>query len=274
MRTLFDDVIHTLRDRIGEDTLKLPYRIEAIPVSDGALVLIMTWAKGEKEYLSEKGAVITPPLPPAPGDPHAPGQPPFALPIDELQSAVLADVISAIATGDLIGHLKKYLNEDFLEDLISALSASGLEEMLSAFLTDGDGDGIERALDELMGESDEPASAPGKTGSAGGNAPATKKEVKYCVCISFESLSSAENALSAAKMKKYEGESILIKSGKSYKLLLSPGKMTMKKFAASVSALQAIYNGTQHPLEYISYLAEHGKTIIKKDAVKTLLGIS
>ena len=270
LRSLFDDVINTLKENIDEKILKLPRRIEAIPVADGALVLIITWAAGEKEYLSEKGAVITPPLPPAPGDPHAAGQPPFALPIDELQSAVLADVLSAIATGDLVGHLKKYLNEDFLNELIAALSASGLEDIISSFLTDSDSEDVEQFLDEMLKEGSglddaEPA-------KAAKDVQAAVKPV-YCLCITFKSLSDAENALAAAKLKKFAGDSTLIKTGKEYKLLLSPGRMLLDDFTAAVSSFQAIYNGEQHPTEYISYLAEHGKTIIKKDAVKTLLGI-
>lgn len=268
VQALINDVLHTLKDQVEERVFKMPHRTEVIPVSDGSLILLITWSLEEREYLSEKGATFTPP-PVIPGDPNAPGFPPFILPIDELQTSVMADIISAVSTGDLKEHLKKYLNEDFLEELLRAASASGLEDMISSFLSES-GTNAEQALTDLL----DPDSSERLTGAAfaAGKKNKLKKKSSECVCVTFKSISAAEGALSAAGLKDYKGESMLFKSDNKYILTLSPGRLSEKKFDEMTRTFQTLYNGERRPVEYMAYLSEHEKTVIKKNAVAALTG--
>ena len=265
---LINDVLHTLKDQVDEHTFKMPHRTEVIPVSDGGLILLITWSAEEREYLSEKGATFTPP-PVIPGDPNASGNPPYALPIDELQASVMADIISALSTGDLKEHLKRYLNEDFLEEVLRAASASGLEDMLSSFLSES-GTDVEQVLTDLLDpDTSDKAASPRFTHSSGQK---TKKAVSDCICVTFKSISEAERALSASGLKNFKGGSMFFKSGSRFILALSPGKLSRESFEEAVKTFQTLYNGERRPEAYIAYLAEHEKTIVGKDAVGVLLG--
>lgn len=267
--SLINDVLLTLKDQIDEHTFKLPHRTEVIPVSDGSLILLITWSAEEREFLNERGATFTPP-PAIPGDPNAPGFPPYALPIDELQASVMADILSALSTGNLKEHLKKYLNEDFLEELLQAMSSSGLEEMFSSLLTDGSGD-VDQALSDLMDpqEIDDPVSdLQGIPGT--GTKKKRIKRTEDCVCVTFKKLSELEKALAKADMADFKGESMLFRSGSSLILVLAPGKLPFKKFEEDIAAFRTIYGGEYRPTAHIAYLSEHAKVIIKKNAVKSL----
>ena len=85
-------------------------------------------------------------------------------------------------------------------------------------------------------------------------------------------MSLIEKALDAAGLKDFRGESMLFKMGDTYTLVLAPGKTGMKKFKEETSAIQTIYNGEYRPLAHVAYLNEHARTIIGKNAVKTLVG--
>ncbi len=264
---LINDVLLTLKDQIDDKIYKMPHRTEVIPLSDGSLILLINWSDEEREFLGDKNTTFTPP-PSIPGDPNSSGMPPYALPIDELQASVMADIVSALSTGDLKEHLKKYLNEDFLEELLHAVTASGLEDMLSSFLlgdengpsgsseTDPADHADKEAQDSVMREQ---------------YAKKTAKQAPSCLCVDFKGLSQVEKALEAADLTSFGGESMLFKTGKTYTLVLAPGKMGMKKFKKETSAVHTIYNGEYRPIAHMAYLSEHAKTIIKKNAVKTLL---
>lgn len=268
IQTLINDVLHTLKDQVEERIYKMPHRTEVIPVSDGSLILLITWSLEEREYLSEKGATFTPP-PVIPGDPNAPGFPPFILPIDELQTSVMADILSALSTGDLKEHLKKYLNEDFLDELLRAASASGLEEMLSSFLSEN-GTNVEQVLTDLLDP--EPADTSSGAVFSAVKKGRVKNKASECVCISFKSISEAERALANAELEGFKGESMLFKSDNKFILVLAPGRLSAKSFDEATKAFQTLYNGERRPLEYKAYLAEHEKTVLKKNAVLALLG--
>ena len=262
---LINDVLLTLKDQVDEKVYKMPHRTEVIPLSDGSLILLITWSEDEVGFLSERNTTFTPP-PVIPGDPNAAGMPPYALPIDELQASVMADIASAVTSGDLKEHLKKYLNEDFLEELMSAISASGLEEVLSSFFSEDQG--AESAAEPAENTADP---TPGVNTLSGIRAKKTEKRVPSCLCVDFKGLSQIEKALEAVGLKDFRGESMLFKKGNTYTLVLAPGKMGMKKFKDETKAIHTIYNGEYRPLAHMAYLTEHAKTIIGKNAVKLLL---
>lgn len=261
---LINDVILTLKEQVDENVYKMPHRTEVIPLSDGSLILLITWSDDEIEFLGDKSTTFAPP-PFIPGDPDASGMPPYALPIDELQASVMADIASALTTGDLKEHLKKYLNEDFLEELLHAVSASGLEDIFSSFFNEDDN---KPSASDFTGP-DAHAASDTKTVSE----KRTKKTLKptpTCLCVDFKGLSHIEKALDAAGMKDFHGESMLFKRDNTYTLVLAPGKMSMKKFKEETTPVQAIYGGEYLPIDHMAYLTEHAKTIIGKNAVKLL----
>ena len=260
---LINDVLLTLKDQVEEHIFKMPHRTEVIPMSDGSLILLITWSAEEREYLNDKSNTFTPP-PEIPGDPASSGMPPHSLPIDELQASVMADILSALGTGNLREHLKKYLNEDFLEELLQAVSSSGLEDILSSFLSDDNDNAGQMDFSDIPGvDFDEKK----KTESE----KAAKEADPECLCIAIRSLSEAERIISAAGLKSFKGESSLFKKDNKYLLVLAPGKMPADSFLNETKAVEALYNGERKPLVYIDHLAEHSKTIIAENAVKALL---
>ena len=257
--TLINDVLITLKDQVNENVFKMPHRTEVIPLSDGSLILLITWSTEEREYLSEKSNTFTPP-PVIPGDPDSSGMPPYSLPIDELQASVMADILSALGTGNIREHLKKYLNEEFLEELLQAVSASGLEDILSTFLSEESDDAGQ------INVSDMPKTDPSPTIVKKSAAEKTKD----CLCLTFRSISEAEKTIAAAGLKNFKGESLLFKADNKYILVLAPGKLKADVFFEETKTIGTLYNGERRPFAYIAYLSEHSKTIIAKNAVKTL----
>lgn len=239
---------------------------EAVPASS-ELIIIITWAEGNIDLFNPEYSTFTQApgkTGPVPGD--AKGMP-VMLPIDELQAGVIADILTGVSTGTLADKLKKYLNEDFLDQLIDAFSESGLEHMIASVYDEETEAGapFNDMLKPSFTEKDKPSpkKAPDKK-------PGPKKGGK-CLSLSFKSIDEAEDTLIRAGLKDFDGKSILFKAkGSGYLLVLNAESMSSDKYEEIKKELSVLHEIREEPASFLTHMLEHNRPVIASDAVKHL----
>lgn len=239
---------------------------EVVP-SSSELIVILTWAEGNIDLFNPEYSTFTPApdkAAPVPGDAT---DMPVMLPIDELQAGVIADILTGVSTGTLRDRLKKYLNEDFLEQLMGAFTESGLENIIASVYD-------EAPENVTQPEGSEKTSASGSVKRKGKKSPRKAPDVKgpeRCLSLSFGSLEEAENTLLKAGLKKYDGKSMLFKGkDKGYLLILTPDDSEPEVFDNIKKGLSLLHETREEPASFLTHILEHNNPVIASDAVKHL----
>lgn len=275
---LYDEILEHTVAVFGSPS-SLPFILEAVPTYD---LLTLIISLGEE-------------VPEKPGDardtqtkvdaPQPPGMTatPVLLPVDELQASVISDLISAAENGNIVEHLKKYLNEDFLDSLIHALSESGLESLISSFFSPPGADIKEAAVTDSMAKEVKEKEMTERLEdyieqiNAMKDAPSSSEKKKshrrICVMAEFKSLDDVEYAVGISNPEGFKGESYLFKTDdKTFVLVFFSGDMPVEEFRKSTSHVMNFFNGKEKPEASLFSLLEHETPLISKNAVEALLG--
>ena len=275
---LYDEILEHTVAVFGSPS-SLPFILEAVPTYD-MLTLIISMGEDIPEKPKDTN-----------GKPEKADTPkplggiatPVLLPIDELQASVISDLISAAENGNIVEHLKKYLNEDFLDSLIHALSESGLESLISSFFSPPGSDIKEAAVtDSMAKEVKEKEMTERLEGyieqiNAMKDTPPSSEQKnshrRICVMAEFKSLDDVEYAVGISNPDGFTGESYLFKTGKkAYLLVLSSGDMPVDEFRKSTASVMNFFGGKETPETSLFSLLEHETPLIEKNAVEALLG--
>ena len=278
VRELYDEILEYVSSNFctAEST---PFIVEAVPTYDSLSLIISTGNSTGSEKSEKKDSPTKTTQPIMNGMPVAP----MFLPIDELQANVISDLISAAENGNIVEHLKKYLNEDFLNSLIHALSESGLENLINSFFIpptagakDADPDVSEEEVpdDIKTAERIEGYLEQMKAMDTNSDTSKVKKTHRHiCVTARFNSLDDAEKAVGIAIPDGFNGESYLFKTDdNSFILALSSGNMPIENFRKSTAPIMNFYNGKEAPEASLFSLLEHETLLLEKNAVEALLG--
>ncbi len=280
------DLVRELYNEILEHSVSVfgtpsnhPVILEAVPTYDVLNIIISLGNEPKKDSSDEvkEERTQTPDF----LKPTEVPETPVLLPIDELQASVISDLISAAENGNIIEHLKKYLNEDFLDSLVHALSESGLENLINSFFSPPGADEAETFLTENMaGESNDTAARLegyieqlGPQGPAPSSPDNKKSHRRICVMADFRSLDDVERAVSLSTPDGFTGESYLFKKqSNTYTLVLSQGDMPVQEFRKTAAPLMNFFKGKEAPEAVLFSLLEHETPLISKNAVEALLG--
>ena len=278
LRCLYAEVLLRIMADYGS-TLHEPMILQTVIDADTLKLIIST----ETVYPKDEPAGDEKSLEPAKATDGS--DDPTLLPIDELQSGVINDLISAAENGNIVEHLRKYLNEDFLDSLIAALSESGLENLVSSFFGPPGADAREADITEAMAREAKEAKEDEMINrvetymehlSEMERAPVSsepkKSHRRICVLAEFKSLDDVESAVSLSGLKKFAGKSWLFKRDeRCFILLLTSGDLSAQAFRKSAAPLMNFYNAKEVPESRLFYLLEHDSVIIKENAVEALL---
>ena len=275
---LYDEILEHTVAVFGSPS-SLPFILEAVPTYD-LLTLIISLGEDVPERPENKENKQVKADSPEPDGVTAT---PVLLPIDELQASVISDLISAAENGNIVEHLKKYLNEDFLDSLIHALSESGLESLISSFFSPPGADIKESAVTKSMAdEAKEKEMTERLEGyieqiNAMKDAPTSsekkKKHRRICVMAEFKSLDDVEHAVGISNPDGFTGESYLFKTDdRTYLLVLSSGDMPVEEFRRNTASVMNFFGGRETPEASLFSLLEHETPLIEKNAVEALLG--
>lgn len=280
------DLVKDLYDEITGHVLSVfaapkghPFIVEAVPTYDMLNVIISPGTDikddttdGHPDLKADNSAPL---------NPEEFAATPVLLPIDELQASVISDLISAAENGNIIEHLKKYLNEDFLGALVSALSESGLESLINSFFSPPGADEAESLLTQSMadGVNDTAARLEGyieqmnSLGAPSSSAENKKSHRRICVMAEFKALDDVERAVSLSHPEGFTGESYLFKGAdNAYTLVLSQMDMPIQDFRKIAAPLMNFFKGREVPEATLFSLLEHETPLLSKNAVEALLG--
>lgn len=244
----------------------LPPITEVVPASS-ELIVILTWSEGNIDLFNPEYSTFTPSAGKQrviPGDSKGL---PVMLPIDELQAGVMADIMTGMSTGTLADRLKKYLNEDFLHQLLAAFSESGLENIIASVYDEESGNVI---------RADSPATSPKTSKESVSVRKSTPKNPGknpggICLSLSFSSLDDVETTLNQAGLKEFAGRSTLFKTNENgYVLVLGSEGLTSEAFDEIKKRLSLLHETREESASFLTHMLEHNRPVIDPDAVKHL----